>query len=453
MSETLIDPFEAAEAADRFLAEQRQDARLAEFADAERYATLRGKPLDALYREDQAKAAAEGRAGFRSMAEYETAAAVEVRRSDAKALEKELQRQRAAKEARRQLGAEDRASKPLPEFLSLAQRLERPRTELRFRIAGWQPAGARAMLSAQFKAGKTTLVGNLTRSLVDGDPFLGVAAVEPIEGRVAILDFEMSERQVEDWLADQRIEHPDRLILVALRGAASTFDITDEHVRAEWASRLRDHAVRYVVLDPLRPVLDALGMDENHDGGRFLTAFDELLAEAGIPEACVVHHMGHAGERSRGDSRFRDWPDVEWRLVRKSDDPNSERYVSAYGRDVDVSESRIRIDETTRRLTLVGGSRRDAEALAALDAVIDLLASEGVPMSGNAIEKALADTKHTQRAVRDALTKGAQIGSELGGQYGALHLSRGPRRAHMYSLPTSSLARWTSLGGADEVDV
>ena len=90
--------------------------------------------------------------------------------------------------------------------------------------------------------------------------------------------------------------------------------------------------------------------------GAFLVPLDALLAEAGIPDALVVHHMGHTNERSRGDSRLRDWPDVEWRLMRKDDDPASARFFTAYGRDVDVEEQELGYDAATRRLTVVGGS-------------------------------------------------------------------------------------------------
>jgi hypothetical protein len=47
-------------------------------------------------------------------------------------------------------------------------------------------------------------------------------------------------------------------------------------VRAEWARKLRDLDAAVVILDCLRPVLDALGLDESHDAGRLLVALDEL---------------------------------------------------------------------------------------------------------------------------------------------------------------------------------
>src|SRR6185503_6838808 len=122
----------------------------------------------------------------------------------------------------------------------------------------------------------------------------------------------------------------------------------------------------------LRPVLDALGLNEHTEVGLFLTALDALLREANIPEALVIQHMGHKGERARGDSRLLDWPDVGWTLVReKDDDPASPRFFKAYGRDVDVAEKQLAFDAATRRLSVVGAdeggmSRADARVAAAL---------------------------------------------------------------------------------------
>ena len=152
------------------------------------------------------------------------------------------------------------------------------------------------------------------RSVVDGELFLGVAKVRPVSNLV-ILDFEMSEGQIEGWLRDQNIRNTDAVHLVSLRGAASSFDILNPLRRQEWAAALRATRAEMAVLDCLRPGMDALGLDEHSEAGRFLTAFDEMLKEANIPEALLVHHSGHSGERSRGDSRILDWPDGIWNLV------------------------------------------------------------------------------------------------------------------------------------------
>ena len=215
------------------------------------------------------------------------------------------ERERIRREARRLIDTEERGqTSHTPSLQTLRERLTAPLAPTSYRIEGRQPCGSRVMLAAQFKAGKTTLTGNLIRSLIDGDLFLGRDAVSPIAGRAVVLDFEMSESQLVSWLADQKIRDDDRVIAVALRGRAVAFDILNVDIRARWAQRLRGVACTYLVWDCVRPLMDALGLDEHGDAGRLLVAFDALLAEAGIPDALVVHQMGHTGERSRAIRAF-----------------------------------------------------------------------------------------------------------------------------------------------------
>lgn len=344
----------------------------------------------------------------------------------AKKLAEEIAVQRARREAKRVLDAEDRAAAPLPEVLTLRERLARPRDPVAYRIDGWQPIGGRVVLAAQFKAGKTTLVHNLARVLVDGGLFLGRDLVAPVAGTVAIIDIEMTGAQLDKQLSEQKVVNDDRIVMLLLRGAASAFDILDPGRRSEWAKLLREQDVSYLVLDCLRPVLDALGLDENHDAGRFLVAFDELLAEACIGEALIVHHMGHTAERARGDSRLLDWPDAGWTLVRQDEAPRSPRYLAAYGRDVDQPEAQLHYDQATRHLTLTGGNRRDAEASGALGAVLLHVAAEP-GQSKNQIETALHGVC-SQKAVRAALGAGVRNGQ--------LRTEPGPRNAELFYVTT-----------------
>jgi hypothetical protein len=337
----------------------------------------------------------------------------------------EVARLRIVREARRRLDAEDHGPVQEPEFLTLRERLARPRPDVRWRIDGWQPVQSRVMLAAQFKAGKTTLVAALLRSLVDGAPWLGRDVVTPIDGTVALLDTEMAEIQLDEWLRAQRIRQDDRVIVVALRGRVATLDLLDPHQRARWAAWLHERGVAYVVLDCLRPVLDAFALDEHREAGRFLTAFDALLTDAGIPDALIVQHMGHQNERSRGDSRLRDWPDVEWRLVRQNEEPASPRFITAYGRDVDIPESRLEYDPLSRRLTIAGGSRQDAKVEAALDAVCRVLADASERLSGRAIKTSLAESGHPRDTIDAAL--------RLGVTTRALHVEPGANNAKLYS--------------------
>lgn len=339
-------------------------------------------------------------------------------------LNDEVERVRLKREATRIVDADERPIVELPAALTLRERLASPPSPLAWRIENWLPVGCRALLAAQFKAGKTTLIQNVIRSLVDGDPFLGDASVTPIDGRVVVLDFEMSERQLDVWLRDQRIKHDDRVVVLPLRGLASSFDLRLPQVLQRWVDRLRQLDARFLILDCLRPVLDAIGLDEHRDAGLLLTSFDTLLRESGVGEAIVVHHFGHNGERARGDSRLRDWPDSEWRLVREDDaDPASARFVTAFGRDVDVPESQLAFDQETRRLVITGGSRRDVKTEAALDDVLRTIKSAEEPLSKRAIEKALRDGDHSRDSVRKGLElakKRGDVAAEPGGQGGGV---------------------------------
>ena len=271
----------------------------------------------------------------------------------------EAYRQDIRAEATQKRKAKDRAEPP--PMVSLAELLERPREPVRFRFDSVWPVKGRVLVTAMKKTGKTTMVGNMLRSLVDGDPFLGRHASEPVE-RVVLVDDEMSEHQLQDWLGDQGIKAKDRVQVQPLRGAMSAFDILDPAVRRQWVDRFRGADV--LVFDCLRPALDALGIDEDKDAGQFLVALDALCYEAGIPELVVIHHMGHNNERSRGSSRIEDWPDAIWRLVKEdADDPSSPRYFSAFGRDVAVEEARLSYDPFTRSYAVdgLGASRRQAK--------------------------------------------------------------------------------------------
>lgn len=310
--------------------------------------------------------------------------------------------------------------------VSLTDFLAIPDEDAKYRIDELFPVGGRIMLSAQFKAGKTTLVGNLIRSLVDGDPFLGKFATEPV-GQVTLLDNELDQRTLRGWLRDQGIKNVQAVKVLSMRGRVGSFNILDSDVRARWAEVLA--GTNFLVLDVLRPVLDAIGLDENRDAGRFLVAFDSLLAEAGIDEAAVIHHMGHSGERARGDSRLQDWPDAIWRLVRQNEEPNSARYFSAFGRDVDVTEGQLTYDVRNRNLTYASGSRKEAvDSVAEAAALPDILGfvRQNPNSSGRDIIAAVTKQGHPQKVARAALKSAASGGHVV--------TRPGPRGAMLHAL-------------------
>ncbi len=273
------------------------------------------------------------------------------------------------------------------------------------------------------------------RALADNELFLGRFEVNPPEGRVVVIDNELDERMLRRWLGDQGVRNTDRVAVLPLRGRVGTFDLLDEDTRARWATKLREVGASVVLFDCLRPVLDALGLSEDKDAVRFLVHFDALLSEAGATEAVVVHHMGHQGERSRGDTRIRDWPDVEWRLVRQNaedgqQEAGARRYFAAYGRDVEQPEGLLAYDPGSRRLTFEGGTRQDAAAEKALPDVLSYL-GDNPGASQRQVISALLNV-HPRRHLITAL--------EIGKQRGQIDTAEGAKRATLHFLATPECA-------------
>jgi hypothetical protein len=314
---------------------------------------------------------------------------------------------------------------PDPELTSLADLLAEPDDDPTYRVDGLWPTGGNVILAAARKAGKTTMVGNLVRSLVDGDAFLGVPGpvhvngydVVQVDGMVAVLDLELDRRMLRRWLRDQGIAGQDRVMAESLRGRAHLFDVLDDTRRGKWAKLLANYGVKVLILDPLGALLDAYGRDENSnsDVGPVLQALDQLKAEAGIEELLLAHHMGHNGERSRGASKLRGWPDAEWFLVRErakngeEPPPDAARFFLAEGRDVMVPEARMEYDQATRRLWIAGGSRTQHKATKDAPAVLAII-TETPGLSQREITAAAAGQDMKRDPVHAALRSLIQAG-------------------------------------------
>jgi hypothetical protein len=102
--------------------------------------------------------------------------------------------------------------------------------------------GGNAVLAALMKAGKTTLAHNLSLAWADTKPFLGRFEVLPLEGRVAYLDYELSEAQAMRWWRDLDVQHPERIVRpMFLRGDNLPF--WEDDTRDELAAWLRANEV------------------------------------------------------------------------------------------------------------------------------------------------------------------------------------------------------------------
>jgi len=183
-----------------------------------------------------------------------------------------------------------------------------------------------------------------------------------------------------------------------------------------------------VVLDPLAPVLASLGLDENSNAevARFFGWWAETMQEAGVSDDMIVHHIGHAGERSRGASRLLDEPDAIWTLTKQQGkwDDSSEfaelspaRFLSAYGRDVDLPEKALQFDPETKALELTEQTRSAIKTDQYRSSIIKLM-SDGTLRSATAICDQLPGSRNPiWKEVRKMVAEGLLIDV---GPHGAL---------------------------------
>jgi hypothetical protein len=280
--------------------------------------------------------------------------------------------------------------------INLTEFLTQPDEQEQYRITGLWPSQGRVLLAAAAKSGKTTtVVGNLLPSLVDGRPFLGEHSSHPVTGKVIYLNMEVGERTIRNWMRRAGIINTDQVSVVNLRGKASALTLNTDQGRQRFAAFLRDQQAEAVILDPLAPLLATLGLDENSntDVALFFSWWSEVLNLAQVTDDLVVHHTGHAGQRSRGASRLLDEPDAIWTLTKGlGTDPEDDellgstqpRFLSAYGRDVDKAEEGLDYDPDTGLLTYNGRNRSQTKTAGKLDHLIELLKDQ-TPRTKNQI--------------------------------------------------------------------
>ena len=348
------------------------------------------------------------------------------------AVERETVRLRIRERARDVVQGERAAERlsTLPDPATLTELQTRPRDRVRWRVDGLLPAEGNATLTAVRKTGKTTMIGNLVASLADGKAFLDRFIVRPVAGTVFILNYEVSEATATEWLRPLDIVHTDRVVMLTVRGRGVPL-LSD--AGAEWLiTMLRTHDAEVGIIDPAgRAFTSAGGLNENDNSEvlRFTGRLDEIKTEAGVGELVLPIH-GNRGategaERSRGASAWADWPDALWQLTT---DENHLRYLSAFGRDVDVSETKLSFDSATRRLIVTGGSRRVERLRLVLDDIIELVG--GHPgWTGRAIEQRIVADGGGRNAARDALQYLVERGQ--------VRADAGPNRSHLHYLTTT----------------
>lgn len=247
------------------------------------------------------------------------------------------------------------------------------------RVDGLIPSAASVLLSAQRKTGKTTWLLNYARALIEGSPLLGRFDTRPIAGNVALLNYEVSGATVGRWADEHNIDGR-RLLLVNLRGRRNPLNVPED--RSRLAGLLRLHDVEAVIVDPFGRAYNGKSQNDPGEVTNWLVDLDRFVrGEVGATDLVLSAHAGWNGERTRGASSLEDWADVIITMTRDADD-ETQRFIRAIGRDVEVDEDRLDYHAPTRTLTLAGvGSRKKAGADRKVDdlAVFTLRAARQQP--------------------------------------------------------------------------
>lgn len=286
----------------------------------------------------------------------------------------EIKMSRAKRMAKKLLDAEEAASNyHTPVYVrSLTDELKLPIEEVKWTIKDIFPTGANVTLTAQYKAGKTTLINSLAKSLADGEKFLNYFEQPDHKGRIVIFNYEVSENQYRRWMNDVCIESSDKITLVHLRG--KRLPLTVARVEDLTVSILKDLDAQTWILDPFARAFTGCGDENsNSDVGVFLDTLDVIKERSGVSNLVLPIHTGRAQEngvdRARGATRLDDWADVRWLLKKTADG----RFFSADGRDVLQEEQMLTFDEATRSLTLGGVDSRMAKKRGLEDMWIDVV--------------------------------------------------------------------------------
>jgi hypothetical protein len=273
----------------------------------------------------------------------------------------------------------------------LGAHLARP-AEPPMRVQGLIPSDASTLIVAQRKTGKTIMVLNYAKALITGEPLLGQFETRPIAGNVALLNYEVSGNTIARW-ADEHGIHHSRLFIVNLRGRRNPLSHPDD--REKLAKLLRTHDVEALATDPFGRAYTGKSQNDSGEVGQWLVNLDTFArSEVGATDLLLTAHAGWNGERTRGASALEDWADSVITMTRDTDD-DSQRFLRAIGRDVDLDEDRLDFHAPTRTLTLAGvGSRKKAAATRKTDGLIVFVARAAHQQPG-------ASTADVIRLIRD----------------------------------------------------
>ncbi|MGV0154160.1 AAA family ATPase [Rhodococcus sp. GB-02] len=333
----------------------------------------------------------------------------------------------------------------LPEFVNLAEHV--PSSDP-WVIDGLMRRDTNLGLFAQFKAGKSTAVREIIRSLLDGGDVFGRFPVEvDPDIEVVLIDSEMPLDNLQDEYRRAGVQGLDRLRVASIKGCERSFDVRVPEIRAQWAQRIAPGSI--IVFDCLYSVLAALGISENDDGvAAVLLGLRALSTDCAALGTIMVHHLGKDSERgARGHSSIEGWPDVLARI--QLDGPlasDTQRTFSAYGRGVDIEAAVLTLGSdhrlTLKDLSEVKSEKSTAKRTSQFDAddaaVLEAVRSRP-GLNGTTLHTAVGFSVKRVYAACARLSERRMI-EDLGRAYPQWHAVAGATQGDPFSTPADAYA-------------
>ncbi len=290
-----------------------------------------------------------------------------------------------------------------------------------YRVEGLWPSDGNVHLVASYKSGKTTLVLNLIRSLVDGEHFLGRFPVRKVLGRVLYINYELSELMTKRWFRKLGIKATEKVSILNLRGRSNPLETKKS--REIFATQIADLEIEVVVIDPFSGAFSHGKSQDNDEVKAFLIELDRFAIQAGIKEILIAVHAGYEPLKPRGASSLGDHPDALW-YVWKPDKNSNQRNFKADGRDIEVGEEALTFEEETMTLALSGLSGAASANQRVRDAIIQIV-REKPGSSASDIESSITGSKARTTRIREELRREGLLIEKQKGKSKAFYVVEG----------------------------
>lgn len=263
-------------------------------------------------------------------------------------------------------------SEPLVRLASEVLTAEPERAPRIERVLPWDGT---LWLSAQRKTGKTTMLANLSYSLLTGEKFLGECAVVPLapNERVAVLNFEVTAATLAEWF-NRRSVPMDRVVQVDLRGRANPFH--DAKKLRALGEQLRSLNVKSVLIDTFSHGFTGDSQNDATQVRAWIRQANQWVrAVVGATDLVVTDHAGWSDNaRASGSSaKEADADQIMHLTLSDPKDMKSVRHVTAFGRAAeDLKKGELVFDEGTKTLTYREINDEEKKAQRADQALADM---------------------------------------------------------------------------------